>query len=326
MTAIVSRWLPCLALVAVFGGACGGNSGAEIRPHDDAAVGDGGIDPVELAGRLDRKCVNNDLEACRSLGVMYAEGVGVQPDLRRATALFGQACNGGNMSACNHLALALAEGIGVERQPAKAVETYQKACDGGYKLACRNLGLLLRDGRGVPVDLARAEALLDKACKGTVPFACTNAGDLDAALAAKGPDKAARLKRSIDHYKLGCDAGEPTACRQIGLAYLDGTRGLPKSTTAAAVWLERACMPDEPVACRVLGAMKVQGIGVAKDVERGKQMLRRACDAKDDEACRVLSQVAKGEDLGSGSASGSGSGSGSAGPGSASGAGSDGTM
>jgi len=273
-------------LVAMFAIALGCSSkAAKVAPPDDASVGDGGLDPVELAGQFDRKCVGGDLEACRNLGVMYAEGTGVSPDHRRATALFGQACNGGNMPACNHLALALAEGMGVERQPSKAVEVYQRACDGGYKLACRNLGLMLRDGRGVVADLARAETLLDKACKGGVPFACTNAGDLDAARAVKGG--AARFKEMIAHYKQGCDAGDPTACRQIGIAYLEG-KGLPKSSSAAAVWLERACMPDDPVACRVLGAMKLQGIGVTRDAERGKQMLVRACDAKDDEACRLL--------------------------------------
>jgi len=47
-------------------------------------------------------------------------------------------------------------------------------------------------------------------------------------------------------------------------------------------------MPDDPVACRLLGVMKLQGIGLARDVDRGRQMLVRACDAKDDEACRVL--------------------------------------
>jgi len=277
-------------LVAMIAIAIGcGNKPAKAPPLEDAPAGDGGLAPVELAGRFDRKCVAGDLEACRNLGVMYAEGTGVSPDPRRATALFGQACNGGNMPACNHLALALAEGMGVERQPAKAVEVYQRACDGGYKLACRNLGLMLRDGRGVPADLVRAEGLFDKACKGGVPFACTNAGDLDAARAVKGG--AARYREMVAHYKQGCDAGDPTACRQIGIAYLEG-RGLPKSSSAAAVWLERACMPDDPVACRLLGAMKLQGLGVARDAERGKQMLARACDAKDDEACRLLKAVA----------------------------------
>jgi TPR repeat protein len=279
-------------LVAMFAIAIGCSSKpGKAPPPDDAAPGDGGVDPVELAGRFDRKCVAGDLEACRNLGVMYFEGTGVSPDLRRATALFGQACTGGNMPACNHLALAFSEGMGVDRQPAKAVEVYQKACDGGYKLACRNLGLMLRDGRGVPVDLARAEVLFDKACKGGVPFACTNAGDVDAIRAVKGG--AARYKEMVAHYKQGCDAGDPTACRQIGIAYLEG-KGLPKSTSAASVWLERACMPDDPVACRLLGVMKLQGAGIPRDAEHGKQMLVRACDAKDAEACRVLKSMAEG--------------------------------
>jgi uncharacterized protein len=121
-----------------------------------------------------------------------------------------------------------------------------------------------------------------------VPFACLNAGDLDAALAQKAAGGgAARWKAAIAHYKLGCDAGDPTACRAIGIAYLEG-KGLPRSSSAAAVWLERACLPDDPVACRLLGLMLMQGAGVTKDLERGKQLLTRACDAKDDEACRTL--------------------------------------
>jgi TPR repeat protein len=271
-------------LVAMVAIACSNPpSRPPILPPDDAATGDGGLDPAELAGPLDRKCNGGDLEACRSLAVMYAEGTGVSPDPPRATALFRQACNGGNLPACNHLALALAEGMGVERQPQNAVEVYQRACDGGYKLACRNLGLMLRDGRGIAADPVRAEALLDKACKGGVPLACTAAGDLDALRAVKGG--AARYKEMIAHYKQGCEAGDPTACRQLGIAYLEG-KGIPKSASAAAVWLERACMPDDPVACRLLGVMRLQG--AARDVERGRQLLARACDAKDDEACRML--------------------------------------
>ena len=91
---------------------------------EDAGAGSGsGVDPAELAAQFDKKCVAGDLEACRNLGVMYAEGTGVSPDPRRATALFGQACTGGNLSACNHLGLALAEGMGVDKSPQRAVET-----------------------------------------------------------------------------------------------------------------------------------------------------------------------------------------------------------
>jgi TPR repeat protein len=275
------------------------------------------VDPAELAGTLDKKCVAGDLEACRQLGVIYQEGTGVSPDLRRATALFGQACTGNNLSACNNLGMNLAEGIGVDKNPTRATEVYARACDGGMKLACRNLGLMYRDGRGVPADFAKADQLLDKACKANVPFACKNAGDLDAMMSTKGPTP--KWKQAINHYKLGCDSGDPTACRQIGVMYLEG-KGLPKSSTAAAVWLERACLPDDPIACRVLGQMVLQGVGVARDADRGKQLLTRACDAKDDEACRILKQAPDdvpgdggvAEPSGSGSASGTGGSAGSA--------------
>jgi hypothetical protein len=267
-------------------------------------------DPAALAGRFDRQCVAGNMESCRNLGVMYAEGKGVTADRRRAAALWGQACDGGNQSGCNALALALAEGLGVDRDPARAVATYQKACDGGYTMACRNLGMMLRDGAGVPADLPRAQALLDKACQGGVPFACTNLGDLVARQTTSAKDP--RWFKAIDHYKAGCDAGDPTGCRQIGLAYLSGNTSLPKSANAAAVWLDRACVPDDPVACRVLGVMRIQGVGVRQDVERGKQSLGRACAAHDDEACRLLKEGVV--DAGSGSGAGSaGSGTGSAG-------------
>jgi TPR repeat protein len=154
---------------------------------------------------------------------------------------------------------------------------------------------MLRDGRGVAADLVRAGALLDKACKGGVPLACTSAGDLDAMRAIKGG--AGRYREMVAHYKQGCETGDPTACRQIGIAYLEG-RGVPRSPGAAAVWLERACMPDDPIGCRLLGVMKLQGSGVVRDAERGRQLLVRSCEAKDDEACRLLRPGAPGEDAG----------------------------
>jgi TPR repeat protein len=161
---------------------------------------------------------------------------------------------------------------------------------------------MYRDGRGVPVDLTKAEGLLDKACKASVPFACKNAGDLDAMVSVRS---GGRWKQAIAHYKQGCDAGDPTSCRQIGVMYLEG-KGLPKSTSAAAVWLERACLPDDPIACRLLGLMVMQGAGVARDLDRGKQLLGRACDAKDDEACRALKLANAASALPDGSGSGSG--------------------
>ena len=45
---------------------------------------------------------------------------------------------------------------------------------------------------------------------------------------------------------------------------------------------------DDALACRVLGAMTMEGLGVARDPKRGAELLQRACDRKDDEGCRAL--------------------------------------
>lgn len=270
-----------------------------------AAPGSGSADPKVALATLDAACTAGDFEACRQVAIVYEEGlVGVAVDHTKATLLFRKACDGKNLAACNQLALAISEGIGVPKNPTVAVEIYQRTCAAGYMLACRNLGLMVRDGRGVTVDLARAATLLDSACKSSTPYACTNAGDLDATRAASAPDEAARAqhyKEMIAHYKKGCDDGDPTSCRNLGIAYLEG-KALLTSTTAASVWLSRACRLDEPIACRVLGAMTIQGLGVAKDVDAGVQMLSRACDRKDAEACDALRAIeASGPSSGTGS-------------------------
>jgi TPR repeat protein len=271
---------------------------AGSQANDAALPGDAKLDPKQAVAQYDSACIGGDAEACRNLGVMYSEGIGVTADPKRATALFAQACNSGSFAGCNHTALALAEGIGVTTDVAKATELFNKACDGGYGLACRNLGLMWRDGRGVDKDLAKAEALLEKACKAKAPFACTNAGDVHKAMALllNVKDKAvvdARWKKMIDLYKQGCEDGDPAACRSIGIAYLEGT-GLPKTPNAASVWLTRACDKDEPIACRVLGAMMFDGVGVKKDPDKGRALMKRACDRKDADACALIAKMGGG--------------------------------
>ncbi|MBA3503289.1 MAG: sel1 repeat family protein [Myxococcota bacterium] len=270
-------------------------SGTAVAVGDASVPGDAKLDPKEAAAQYDTACIGGDAEACRNLGVLYSEGIGVAADPKRATALFAQACNKGSFAGCNHTALALAEGIGVAQDVPKSTELFTKSCEGGYALACRNLGLMLRDGRGVEKDLAKAEVLLEKACKGKAPFACTNAGDVHKAIAllANVKDAAvrdARWKKMIDLYKQGCEDGDPASCRSIGIAYLEGT-GLPKTPNAAAVWLTRACDKDEPIACRVLGAMLFDGVGVKKDPAKGRELMKRACDRKDTDACTLITKM-----------------------------------
>ena len=71
-------------------------------------------------------------------------------------------------------------------------------------------------------------------------------------------------------------------------ALLEATRTLVKEGFVVLPYTS-----DDPIACRVLGAMLVDGVGVARDHKRGQELLTRACDRKDAEACRLVKIAAE---------------------------------
>ena len=73
------------------------------------------------------------------------------------------------------------------------------------------------------------------------------------------------------------------------------------------MWLDRACKGEDVIGCRLLGMMKVDGVGVAPDREEGTRLLKHACDKKDTEGCKALALV-----IGTGSGSANDARSGSA--------------
>jgi TPR repeat protein len=68
--------------------------------------------------------------------VLYADGTAVQPDLKRAMALFERGCELGEPTACFNLANHCAEGTGVAQDQARAAKLYARACSLGYEPAC----------------------------------------------------------------------------------------------------------------------------------------------------------------------------------------------
>jgi TPR repeat protein len=73
---------------------------------------------------LETGCAGDDPEACRNLGVIYAEGKGVVADPARAAGYYRQACDRGNAAGCNNLGLVTmtgAGGRGRRRRRARAV-------------------------------------------------------------------------------------------------------------------------------------------------------------------------------------------------------------
>jgi len=113
--------------------------------------------PPEVA-QLQSRCERREAGACTTLATLYVRGVGVAPDLSRASGIVGEACLGGDDQGCEMflgLRKALAgapwdtrrvsefylgrlheAGRGVARDARRALEWYQEACKGGESRGC----------------------------------------------------------------------------------------------------------------------------------------------------------------------------------------------
>ncbi len=82
-----------------------------------------------------------------------------------AVRWFQAAANQGLASAENNLGLLYAEGRGVNKDPARAFELINRAASKGLPGAKHNLGLLYKTGNGVAADPARAKQLFEEAAQ-----------------------------------------------------------------------------------------------------------------------------------------------------------------
>lgn len=77
------------------------------------------------------------------------------------------------------------------------------------------------------------------------------------------------------------------ASRQSSVARIQERFEAGDFATAAQLG-EDACRRDESEGCAKLGFFLFQGLGVPKDVERGQQLLQKACDQRIQKACHHL--------------------------------------
>jgi len=88
-------------------------------------------------GACRENCRSEYVQSCRSLGVLYAHGMG-----------------------------------GVKMNEGKAVSLYRMACDNEDTLGCSHLGFMYENGQGVNKDYAMALKYYEIGCKDHVATAC----------------------------------------------------------------------------------------------------------------------------------------------------------
>jgi serine/threonine-protein kinase len=141
-----------------------------------------------------------DTIAVLEMAARYDSGKGVSVDQGKATGLYDLAANLGVNQAYPLLARRLEQGVGIRADPKKAAFWYEKAAGNGDLYSTIRLAAAYAEGRGVKKDEQRAQALYSKAA----------------------------------------ERRDPEGEYRMGMMLLHGKGGMAKDERAAEGWLKRA--------------------------------------------------------------------------------------
>lgn len=150
----------------------------------------------------------DDAKAQYNVGLIYANGKGVQKDLAKAKKWYEKAAKQGNGPAQYNLAqLYHAEGESDDHGYEKAKYWYEKAVESGIMQAYNNLAALYIEGKGVKQDQQKAFELFQKAASMGDHSAQVNV----AVLYAWGEDITHDKMKAYENFKKALIAGKSEA-------------------------------------------------------------------------------------------------------------------
>ncbi|MCC6597763.1 MAG: SEL1-like repeat protein [Alphaproteobacteria bacterium] len=125
--------------------------GVPEAQHDLAAIytaGHGGVkqDYKRAAFWFEQAATRGVANAAYNLGVLYHQGLGMDPNMDKALFWYTQAAALGHPEAQYNLGIAYIEGIGVNYDPEKAASFFRAAADKDIMEAAYNLGLIYENG------------------------------------------------------------------------------------------------------------------------------------------------------------------------------------
>lgn len=137
-------------------------------------------DAIDVKGYADRyaNMTNREVRKAQVREVESALRSMFMDDYETAVELFKVAAANGNPLAMNSLGVIYGQGLGMDPDPAESRVWYQVAIDHGSEDAYYNLGVLYAEGEGGKVDKEYAIELFDKACEHGDTEACDYSKEL----------------------------------------------------------------------------------------------------------------------------------------------------
>ena len=259
------------------------------------------LDPVVL---LRQAAESGDAEAQRNLGLMYAEGHGVQRNDGEALRLFRLAGEQGDAEAQHHVGWMLEKGSGASKDHAEAVRWFRRAADRNFAAAQISLVIAYEQGRGAAQNNAQALRWLQRAAqKGDAAELwfrrAAEAGDAAAQfclgkMLAQGWCRSRNEQESLVWFRRAAENGYAPAQQYLGWVYSEG-RAVEQDEGEAVRWFTLAAEQGDANAQLSLGIMYEGGRGVAQDKAEAVRWLQLAAAQGNSSAERYLAKMNQGD-------------------------------
>jgi localization factor PodJL len=209
---------------------------ASAKPAMNAELPPVDAGPIALR----EAAAGGDAKALFEIASRYADGRGVEKNLKAAAKYYTRAADTGFAPAQFRIGSFYEKGLGVERDAGKAKTWYQMAAEQGNASAMHNLAVLFAMGASGPVDNDSAANWFTKAAEFGVKDSQYNLG----ILAAKGLGVKQNLEDSYKWFALAAKAGDKDAAsKRDEIANAMRPEQLAKARAAADLWKAKDAEP-----------------------------------------------------------------------------------
>ncbi|WP_165452256.1 tetratricopeptide repeat protein [Paenibacillus thalictri] len=223
--------------------------------------------------------------AANNLGVLYANGEGVAPNVQTSVYWYDIAAKGGNTNAMWNLAHCCLNGAGLKKSRQQALYWFEQAAERKHLEAAEQVAVLSHQ-IGERYWNAKEEQERPKA------FAyfrkATDYGNQDAFFDlglcyANGIGVAPNAGKAAEYYGQAARNGSAAAQNNLGVLYARG-EGVNRNDQQAAHYYEQAANQGDPVAMKNIAYCYKEGKGCEKNAFQAVYWFEQAAERGDDEA------------------------------------------
>ncbi len=207
-----------------------------------------------------RAAAKDDPKSMTLIGELYANGLGVPQDDKKAEEWYRLAAARGDANAMFALAMFRMEGRDGPRDRVKSAKWLADAAKLGHPIAAYDLALLYIEGEVFPQDFSRAAQLLRVAADAGNPQAQYALGTLY----KQGRGVPKNMHEAVRLFGLASVSGEADAEVEYAIALFNGD-GVARNQSLAAGLFHKAALAGNPIAQDRLAIILANGLGVKAD-------------------------------------------------------------